>query len=76
MKKYVYVLWRGDEWLSRRSMEQVAICTTKRRCCELARKDGATREQVAELLRYGQDQIGDDDGNKYTIEVVEINEAA
>lgn len=75
MEKYVYVLWCGSP-KPFGGRDRVAVCTTLAKCYEFARKDGATEEQLESLRTYGRDDYGDEEGNYYILEWVELDEAA
>lgn len=49
MAKKVYVLYRTDNWHTYVSRELLVVAGSIRRCCKVAKDDGATKEQIEEL---------------------------
>ena len=48
MAKKVYALYRTDEWHSKDSRDLLVVAGSIRRCCKIAKDDGATKEKDEE----------------------------
>lgn len=46
MAKKVYALYRTDNWHTYDSRELLVVAGSIRRCCKVAKDDGATKEQI------------------------------
>lgn len=49
MAKKIYALYRTDNWHTHESRELLVVAGSIRRCCKVAKDDGATKEQIEEL---------------------------
>lgn len=52
MAKKVYALYRTDNWNTYASRELLVVAGSIRRCCKVAKDDGATKEQIKDLRGY------------------------
>lgn len=46
MAKKVYALYRTDNWLTYASRELLVVAGSIRRCCKVAKDDGATKSRL------------------------------
>ena len=76
MAKKVYALYRTDNWHTYDSRELLVVAGSIRRCCKVAKDDGATKEQIKDL-RGGlyQSQCTDETDYEYEIDVYTLNES-
>ena len=52
MAKKVYALYRTDNWNTYASRELLVVAGSIRRCCKVAKDDGATKKQIEGLRGY------------------------
>lgn len=52
MAKKIYALYRTDNWHTHESRELLVVAGSIRRCCKVAKDNGATKEQIEELRGY------------------------
>lgn len=76
MAKKVYALYRTNNWHTYDSRELLVLAGSIRRCCKVAKDDGATKEQIEELRGYHH-QAMRAEGSRcaYNIEVYTLNES-
>ena len=74
MKKIVYALYRTDMWNSRFNRDLLVVAGSIRRCCKIAKDDGATKEQIEELREHRQSQCSGED-YEYCIDSYTLNES-
>ena len=76
MKKQVYALYRTDNWHTYDSRELLVVAGSIRRCCKVAKDDGATKEQIEDLRGYRhQSQCTNYTDCEYDIETYTLNES-
>lgn len=75
MAKKVYALYRTDEWHSNDSRDLLVVAGSIRRCCKIAKDDGATKEQVAELRGCHHQSQCNNTGFEYDIDVYSLNKS-
>ena len=75
MAKKVYALYRTDEWHSKDSRDLLVVAGSIRRCCKIAKDDGATKEQVEELRGCHHQSQCNNMGFEYDIDVYTLNES-
>ena len=75
MEKKVYALYRTDEWHSNDSRDLLVVAGSIRRCCKIAKDDGATKEQVEELRGCHHQSQCNNTGFEYDIDVYTLNES-
>lgn len=76
MAKKVYALYRTDMWGTYISRELLVVAGSIRRCCKVAKDDGATKEQIEGLRgchHISQCSRGVD--HEYDIETYTLNES-
>ena len=73
MAKKVYTLYRTDPWHTYDSRDLLVIAGSIRRCCKVAKDDGATKEQIEELRgeRHQSQCSGED--YEYDIDIYTLN---
>lgn len=75
MTKKNYVLYRTDMWHSKNSRVPLVIADNLSRCYSVAKEDGATEEQILDLIgRYHQSRCYNTD-EEYEIVEYTINES-
>lgn len=77
MAKKIYALYRTDNWNTYGSRELLVLAGSIRRCCKVAKDDGAaTKEQIEELRGYRhQSQCTDGTDYEYDIDTYTLNES-
>ena len=76
MAKKVYALYRTDNWLTYASRELLVVAGSIRRCCKVAKDDGATKKQVEGLRGYyHQSQCTNGTDHEYDIDTYTLNES-
>lgn len=76
MAKKVYALYRTDEWHSKDSRNFLVVAGSIRRCCKVAKDDGATKEQIEELRGYYHQSMCTEDYRwAYDIDIYTLNES-
>lgn len=76
MAKKVYALYRTDKWHTYASRELLVVAGSIRRCCKVAKDDGATKEQIEDLRDYShQSQCTNGVDHEYDIETYTLNES-
>lgn len=76
MAKKVYALYRTDNWHTYASRELLVVAGSIRRCCKVAKDDGATKKQIEGLRGYHhQSQCSNDTDCEYDIETYTLNES-
>lgn len=76
MAKKVYALYRTDHWHTYNSRELLVVAGSIRRCCKVAKDDGATKEQIEELRGYHhQSQCTNDTDREYDIDIYTLNKS-
>lgn len=69
-------LYRTDNWHTHESRELLVVAGSIRRCCKVAKDDGATKEQIEELRGYRhQSQCTDETDYEYDIDTYTLNES-
>lgn len=64
MAKKIYALYRTDNWHTYDSRELLVVAGSIRRCCKVAKDDGATKEQIEEYI-YGEDGLDLSESSTY-----------
>ena len=76
MAKKVYALYRTDNWHTYDSRELLVLAGSIRRCCKVAKDDGATKEQIEDLRSYRhQSQCTNGTDYEYDIDTYTLNES-
>ena len=76
MAKKVYALYRTDMWNTYVSRELLVVAGSIRRCCKVAKDDGATKEQIEGLRDVRHiSQCSHDVDHEYDIETYTLNES-
>ena len=75
MAKEIYVLYRTDGWNSYTSRELLVVAGSIRRCCKVAKDDGATEEQIEDLRGYYHQSQCTGNGHEYDIDTYTLNES-
>ena len=76
MAKKVYALYRTDNWHTYASRELLVVAGSIRRCCKVAKDDGAVKKQIEGLRSYiHQSQSTDGTDYEYDIETYTLNES-
>ena len=76
MAKKIYALYRTDNWHTYGSRELLVVAGSIRRCCKVAKDDGATKEQIEDLRGYRhQSQCTDGTDYEYDIDTYTLNES-
>ena len=76
MAKKSYALYRTDKWHTSASSELLVVAGSIRRCCKVAKDDGATKEQIKDLRGYyHQSQCTDETDYEYDIVEYTLNES-
>ena len=76
MAKKIYALYRTDNWLTFDSRELLVVAGSIRRCCKVAKDDGAKKEQIDGLRGYHhQSQCTDGTDYEYDIDEYTLNES-
>lgn len=76
MAKKIYALYRTDNWHTYDSRELLVVAGSIRRCCKVAKDDGATKEQIEDLRGYRhQSQCTDGTDYEYDIDTYTLNES-
>lgn len=76
MAKKVYALYRTDNWHTPISRDLLVVAGSIKRCCKVAKDDGATKEQIEGLRGYyHQSQCTSYTNNEYDIEMYTLNES-
>ena len=75
MAKKVYTLYRTDPWHTYDSRDLLVIAGSIRRCCKIAKDDGATKEQIDELRGYRHQSQCSGENYEYEIEIYTLNES-
>ena len=75
MAKKVYALYRTDNWHTHDSRELLVVAGSIRRCCKVAKDDGATKWQIEDLRGYRHQSQCNNTGFEYDIDVYTLNES-
>ena len=76
MAKKIYALYRTNHWHSVDSRDLLVVAGSIRRCCKIAKDDGATKEQIEELRGYHhQSQCTNGTDYEYDIDIYNLNES-
>lgn len=75
MAKKIYALYRTDNWHSVDSRDLLVVAGCIRRCCKIAKDDGATKEQIEQLRSYYHQSQCNDGDYEYEIDVYNLNES-
>lgn len=70
MEKKIYALYRTDNWNTYASRELLVVAGSIRRCCKVAKDDGATKEQIKDLRGYYHQSLCTDETD-YEYDIVE-----
>lgn len=75
-QRKIYALYRTDNWHTYDSRELLVLAGSIRRCCKVAKDDGATKEQIKDLRGYRhQSQCTDGTDYEYDIDEYTLNES-
>lgn len=75
MAKKVYALYRTDNWHTYDSRELLVLAGSIRRCCKVAKDDGATKEQIEDLCSYRHQSQCNESDYEYDIDEYTLNES-
>ena len=75
MKKKVYALYRTDNWHTHESRELLVVAGSIRRCCKVAKDDGATKEQIKDLRGHRHQSQCNESDYEYDIDEYTLNES-
>ena len=75
MAKKVYALYRTDNWNTYASRELLVVAGSIRRCCKVAKDDGATKEQIKDLRGYRDQSQCNESDYEYDIDEYTLNES-
>lgn len=73
MKKKVHALYRTDLWNTYASRELLVVAGSIRRCCKVAKDDGATKKQIEGLRDYNHQSQCTGTDHEYDIETYTLN---
>ena len=75
MAKKINALYRTDNWHTYGSRELLVVAGSIRRCCKVAKDDGATKEQIKDLRGYRHQSQCNESDYEYDIDEYTLNES-